>query len=47
MVGDSWVDIEAGKRAGTGTIRVTYGLNTDRTPDGIAHAPKKILKFFL
>lgn len=30
MIGDSDVDIEAGKNAGTGTIRATYGFNINR-----------------
>ena len=29
MVGDSHLDIEAGKNAGTKTIRVTYGFHND------------------
>jgi pyrophosphatase PpaX len=29
MVGDSVVDIQAGKNAGTQTVRATYGINTD------------------
>ena len=30
MIGDSHFDIEAGKNAGTKTIRATYGFHTDK-----------------
>lgn len=30
MIGDSDVDVEAGKKAGTKTIRATYGFHTER-----------------
>lgn len=47
MIGDSDVDIEAGKNAGTKTIRVTYGFNTDRLhethPDHIVHNIQELL----
>ncbi len=47
MIGDADVDVEAGKNAGTKTIRVTYGFNTDRlhetAPDYIIHDIKELL----
>ncbi|MFM2415134.1 MAG: hypothetical protein RI911_827 [Candidatus Parcubacteria bacterium] len=51
MIGDSYVDIETGKNAGTATMRVTYGFNTDKIdepkPDHIAHTPHEILRFIM
>ncbi len=48
MIGDSYIDIETGKNAGTQTMRVTYGFNQEKIhepkPDYIAHAPKEILQ---
>jgi pyrophosphatase PpaX len=51
MIGDSYIDIQAGKNAGTKTMRVTYGFNTERlhdpVPDFIVHRPIDILKHIL
>lgn len=33
MIGDTYLDIEAGKNAGTKTIRATYGFHTERLHD--------------
>jgi pyrophosphatase PpaX len=50
MIGDTDTDIEAGKNAGTKTVRATYGLNTERLyetePDIIIDNISDILKFF-
>jgi pyrophosphatase PpaX len=48
MIGDSYIDIETGKNAGTHTMRVTYGFNQENIdnpmPDYIAHTPQEILQ---
>ncbi len=50
MIGDSHFDIEAGKNAGTKTIRATYGFHTDDLhkpePDFFIDDIKDLLKFF-
>ncbi len=49
MVGDSYIDIETGKNAGTQTMRVTYGFNQEHMdqpqPDFVAHTPREILQY--
>lgn len=48
MIGDSYIDIETGKNAGTHTMRVTYGFNQEKIdqphPDYVAHTPHEILQ---
>jgi len=50
MIGDADTDIEAGKNAGTKTVRATYGFNTIRLhetePDYIINNISDILKIF-
>lgn len=50
MIGDTDTDIEAGKNAGTKTVRATYGFNTERLhetkPDIIIDDISDILNFF-
>lgn len=47
MIGDSDFDVEAGKNAGTQTVRVSYGFHTekmhDTNPDAIIHDIKELL----
>ncbi|MDO8489860.1 MAG: HAD-IA family hydrolase [bacterium] len=49
MIGDSHLDIEAGKNAGTKTIRATYGFHSDNLhepePDFFIGDIKDLLKF--
>ncbi len=51
MIGDSDVDVEAGKNAGTATVRVTYGFHTERlhetAPDFIIDDIGELLNIFL
>lgn len=51
MIGDSYIDIETGKNAGTATMRAMYGFNQERpdepAPDYVAHAPADILAILL
>ena len=46
MIGDSWVDIQAGKNAGTKTIRCLYGVNQERLhvpePDAFVSSVEEI-----
>lgn len=50
MIGDADTDVEAGKNAGTKTVRATYGFNIERLhetkPDFIIDDISDILKFF-
>lgn len=49
MIGDSYIDIETGKNAGTRTMRVMYGFNQEKIdeprPDYIVHNPLEILNY--
>lgn len=50
MIGDSHLDIEAGKNAGTKTVRATYGFHTDKLheskPDFIINSIAELLNIF-
>ncbi len=50
MIGDSHLDIQAGKNAGTKTIRATYGFHTDQlhetAPDHIINDIQELLALF-
>lgn len=50
MIGDSHLDVQAGKNAGTKTIRVSYGFHTDYIddpkPDSVIHNINELLTLF-
>lgn len=50
MIGDSHLDVQAGKNAGTKTIRVSYGFHTDYIddpkPDAVIHNIHELLTLF-
>lgn len=50
MIGDGHVDVEAGKSAGTKTVRAAYGFHTERleepVPDFIIHDIAELLNIF-